>query len=269
MANQQKPLISFIGSGKVATQLAKALAGKGYPIHQVISRHLDHARSLADSVNAPLFSNELQDLKDEADIFIIAVKDDVIQQLIESFPFCLTHSQVIVHTSGTFDENRFSNIARHFGCLYPLQTFQKEGTTHLNRAPFFISGESEGTCSQLKSIAVALSEIVLPLDHKQRQHLHVAAVFANNFTIHLLHLAKNYCQTHQLDFDLLWPLIQEGIENARKNGPRLAQTGPALRHDEATIQKHEFLLSDQPELQNIYHLLTASIQKTHHINEDS
>lgn len=268
-ADHQKPVITFIGSGKVATQLAKALALQGYPIHQVISRNLDHARSLAKMVNAHHYSNELTDLFDDADIYFVAVKDDVIQLLIETFPFCLTDKQVLVHTSGSFDENRFSNIARHYGCLYPLQTFQKEGITHLSRVPFFIFGESENTFKQLKNIAGALSEIVLPLDHVQRQHLHVAAVIANNFTIHLLHLAKNYCQAHQLDFDLLWPLIYEGVENAKKEGPAAAQTGPALRNDVATTQKHELLLSDQPGLQQIYHMLTASIQQIHYKNEDS
>src|SRR5690606_5106312 len=119
--------VTFIGAGNVATQLALSLKEKGCIIRQIISRHSISAEKLAKKVDALSYSCSLQDLDDMSDFYLIAVKDDDIPDILKLFPFCLTGDQVVAHTSGTFNEKKLHSVSRYFGCMYPLQTFQKEG----------------------------------------------------------------------------------------------------------------------------------------------
>lgn len=263
-----KPSITFIGAGNVATQLALAFRAKGCDILQIISKHTISAKTLAQKVNAGFFTDDISNLEDKADMYIIAVKDDDIPDILDGFPFCLTKNQLLLHTSGTFDEYALRNTARHWGCFYPLQTFQKEGVMDLSNTPFFVQANTSEAIEKLISFAGLISENVHLIPHAQRQKFHLAAVFSNNFTNHLWTLAKEYCENNQLDFNLLWPLINQGLDKAKNKGPENAQTGPAQRNDETTIQNHVKLLKDYAELVNIYQILTVSIQNRHNKHEN-
>ena len=97
---------------------------------------------------------------------------------------------------------------------------------------------------------------------EQRKHLHIAAVFVNNFSNHLFALAQDYCEKHQIDYQLLMPLIHETISKIDTILPKQAQTGPARRNDHEIIEKHLQLLQDEDVyLYNIYKLLNGSILK--------
>lgn len=256
--------ISCIGAGNVATRLVVALHDKGIPVRQIISKHGQSAANLARLVNAPLHGNELSELDDKSDFYLVAVKDDDIRVVLQDLPFCLTGDQVLIHTSGSFNENEMSGCARHFGCFYPLQTFRKDIKTDLMHTPFLINGNDEETLQKIHNLASLISDHVNVYSFADRQNIHVAAVIVNNFTNHLFTMAKSYCEIKQVEFTDLWPLIEEGIRNARMLGPENVQTGPAVRGDNTTIANHLRKLEDQPELANIYKLLTVSIQNWHH-----
>ena len=68
----------------------------------------------------------------------------------------------------------------------------------------------------------------------------------------------------KLIFSLLHPLIRETANKINKVNPAEAQTGPAKRNDTQTINKHLELLSEYPEFQEIYKLLSNQITKKHH-----
>ena len=255
--------ISLIGSGNVATHLAKAWAQKGVIIRHIISKTKTHAELLGVQTNAQKTSDSLYDLDDLSDYYLIAVQDDHIEEVIFSFPFCLTGNQIVLHTSGTFDEHKLEVIAKNYGCLYPLQTFSKTKEVDLKNTPFFISSNEKESFDSIEQLAGILSDTVIHKNNNDRQKIHVAAVFANNFTNHLYTISKDFCQKNNLNFDLLWPLIEEGTKKARTNGPEFSQTGPAVRNDKKTIQHHEYLLENDPEWLSLYQLFTHLIQKRH------
>ena len=93
----------------------------------------------------------------------------------------------------------------------------------------------------------------------QRQVIHLAAVFACNFTNHCYALANEVLQTEQIPFSTLLPLINETASKVNTLTPQVAQTGPAVRFDENIINKQLELLRHHPRLQKIYELMSQSI----------
>lgn len=255
--------ISVIGSGNVATHLVKAWATNGVIIRHIISKTKINADLLGEISFAQKTGDSLFDLDDLSDFYMIAVQDDHIEDIIDSFPFCFTGNQIVLHSSGSFNEIKLAKIAKNYGCLYPLQTFSKTKEVDLKNTPFFISSNEKESLESIEKLAGILSDTVIQKNHSDRQKLHVAAVFANNFTNHLFTISKDFCQKNNLEFELLWPLIEEGTKKARTKGPEYSQTGPAVRDDKKTIQHHEKLLENEPDWLSLYQIFTELIQKRH------
>lgn len=257
MANIQK--VSFIGSGNVATHLAKALSKKGIIVQQIYSQTCDNSEILAWQSNA-IYICDLDELNLDVDLLIFAVKDDVIKTLSQ---YILQKKPAIklVHTSGSVGLDVFEN-AINSGILYPLQSFSKTKYLDVTEVPFLITATNEAFKNELKQFASLLSNKVYEYTDEQRRHLHIAAVLVNNFANHLFALAQSYCEKHQLDYQLLLPLIRETIQKIDSLPPHDAQTGPAIRKDEEIINKHLDLLKTEDEhLFQIYLSMTNSILK--------
>jgi hypothetical protein len=93
----------------------------------------------------------------------------------------------------------------------------------------------------------------------QRLFLHLAAVFANNFSNHMFSLAEGITLDHGLSFELLKPLIEETAAKAMTSSPRRVQTGPAFRENRRVMEKHLALLQEHPDLQILYRLISENI----------
>lgn len=245
--------VILLGSGRVATQLGQALQKAGEQIVQVYSPTEAHASALANKLNSAAIS-DLSLLDQHADLYIISVKDDAIASLAEQLNLA---GQLVVHTSGStaMDVLNLANI----GVFYPLQTFSFEKEVDFKEVPIAIESNNPESLILLRNLAQRLSSKVIELDSKQRMTLHVAAVFACNFSNHLFALAQQLLASQQLDFELIRPLIAETAAKVQEHLPSAVQTGPAIRKDDKTIQKHLDLLKDQPQLQEIYRLLSQSI----------
>lgn len=247
--------IVLLGSGNVATHLGRAFKMAGQSIVQVWSREMGNASELADTLAAEPISN-LSDLSRTADLYIIAVKDDAIREVALQLKL---KDQLIVHTSGSCGLDVLEGTSSRIGVFYPLQTFSKIKSVDFRQIPIAIEGNSQEVSSVISAIADRLSEKVIGLSSVQRKALHIAAVFACNFTNHLFALSQELLEEQKLDFDLLRPLIAETADKIQKNDPVSVQTGPAIRDDKATIQAHLELLHEKPELKELYQKLSQSI----------
>lgn len=248
--------IVFLGSGNVATHLSTALQAMGDEVLQVWSPNLKNAETLAYELKAQPISDYTQIIKD-ADLYIISVKDDAIANVAA----CLkTVSGLVVHTSGATALDALEPN-RRIGVLYPLQTFSKAKQVSFKNIPLCIEAKNESDLAILKSLANKLSEKVYVLNAEQRKVLHVAAVFACNFTNHLYSLANQILEQNKLDFDIIRPLIAETADKVQENLPENVQTGPAVRNDGHTMDKHLEWLKTMPELIEIYETLSKSIIK--------
>lgn len=246
--------ISIVGAGNVATNLALALKKAGHEIVQIYNRSDDAGQELAHTVGAQFTSQASQLL--DADVYLLAVKDDVIAEVAK-----LIHvkGRIVAHTSGTKSMNELAPASEQVGIFYPLQTMKKNTKVDFKNVPLLVEGNSESVTTVLESLAKTISQNVYRVDEEQRQWIHLAAVFANNFTNHLFGISESIMQGHGLPFEILKPLIYRSIEGLAFASPAELQTGPAIRGDQQTIEKHMLLLGDDTRLQKMYEILTQSI----------
>lgn len=248
--------VVIIGSGNVATVLGRLVQGAGHTIVKVYSRHLAHAEALAASVHAAA-CDRLEELETAgAGMHIIAVTDTALQAIA---PALRLSSGIAVHTSGASGAEILAGCAPGYGVLYPLQSIRKE-TTHLPVLPLLTEGATPQVAQTIFQFAQTLSPLVQAATAAERLKLHLAAVLTSNFANHLYTLASDYCEQQQLPFTMLVPLIQETAARLSQYAPAQMQTGPAIRHDQATMDKHLALLQQNKKLQEIYRLLSGSIE---------
>ncbi len=257
--------ISFIGAGNVATHLALILQDKGFIIQQIFSRSKKSARELAAKTGASYTSNPAE-LSTECGLYIISVSDKSFEEVLSKVSF---DSSFVVHTSGSIPMMAFNQLARNFGVLYPLQTFSKERDIDFSVIPLCIEANSPENLEILKEICSHISERVLVVNSEERFVLHMAAVFACNFSNHMYALAKSLLDKKDLPFDLLHPIIKETADKAFNFSPADIQTGPAVRDDQNVIKKHLDWLSFYPELKEIYEKISLSIMAFERKNREN
>lgn len=254
--------ISFIGAGRVAHHLVHALKQR-HQIIQIYSQGFVHAQKLATEVKAEAV-HTFAELSAEIDILIIAVSDSAISDVIQHVHTYLPNT-LIVHTSGSTDIEKLTKVHARAGVFYPLQTFSLEREIDWYSTPLFIEATHLEDLNTLLQLANELSQRVYQYNSAQRLSLHLAAVFACNFSNYCYDMAKQIVDAKQVDFSLLYPLIIETAQKALQAEPRNMQTGPAMRGDENIIAMHaQMLKQDQrPDLEAVYHLLSEQILKRH------
>ncbi|NNE31415.1 MAG: DUF2520 domain-containing protein [Winogradskyella sp.] len=247
--------VTLLGAGNVATHMFKAFSeAKGVEVKQWYNRTYSSISSYKNEVD---IIDDLKQLKN-ADLYIIAVSDDCISSLSEALPF---KNRLVAHTSGSVnihDLDKKNNRA----VFYPLQTFSKNTVLNFSEVPICIEVLEKENLKLLKSIAKALDCKTYKVNTEQRQTLHLAAVYINNFTNQLYRIAHEISDAQHLNFDILKPLILETAKKVQTISPYMAQTGPAKRNDKKTIKRHLKQI-DNKEHKAIYELLTNSIKKTH------
>ncbi|WP_179339470.1 Rossmann-like and DUF2520 domain-containing protein [Winogradskyella ludwigii] len=250
--------VVLLGAGNVATHLYKAfLNSETVSVTQWYNRTRASISSYANAVD---ITDSLDELK-TADIYIMAVSDDSIAQLSSDLPFT---NRLVVHTSGSVamhDLNKKNKI----GVFYPLQTFTKDADIDFTEVPICIEVYEKENLQLLKDLAKAVGCKPHKITTEQRQTLHLAAVFVNNFTNQLYRIGHEICETKNIEFEILHPLIEETAKKIQQMSPFMAQTGPAKRNDKKTI-KRQLKLIEKEEHETIYKMLTSSIKKTHNVS---
>ena len=247
--------ISFAGAGRVAEALCMEFFNTGFKINSIISETETSGKSLADSCKA-IWSNDLR-FQDSTDVIIVAVPDHKLKIVLDSL-ICNTKT-LVVHTAGSFGLDVYPSHIKRKGIFYPLQTFSKNRKINFQGLPFLLEASDNESAELLKSMAETIHGKVYFVNTQQRIMLHLAAVFVCNFTNHMLTTGKEVALKAGFPFEILTPLITETISKALDSGPENSQTGPAVRHDKNTIEKHLELLSFSPGMQRIYKDLTQSI----------
>lgn len=250
--------VSFIGSGNTATQLALALYKKGIRVSQVISASIENATILAQKVNAQAGDKLSGFNAEKTDILLLATTDDKTPKI--GAEITDQNRVIVAHTSGSVNMDVLELHKKH-GVFYPFLSMQKNIEANFSHTPFLIEGNDEQTVSALKNLAEILSDNIVPANSQQRQMLHLAAIFANNFVNNQLAIAEDILAKNNLSFDLLRPLLADYFAKLQHRLPHELQTGPAVRDDKATIEHHLNILHSFPDYQNIYRLLTNSIQR--------
>lgn len=242
--------ICIIGGGNVAFHLTQQfLKTKNVEVIQLCNRSIE---ALTPFKNLVIITDDIKKLVD-ADIYMIAVSDNAIQEISHQI---VPKNSLVVHTSGSIAMDSLSENNRK-GVFYPLQSLSKTKAINFSEIPICIEADNEKDLKLLQVLAAALTQNIYQISSAQRQYLHVAAVFVNNFVNHLYYIGHQICEEHHIPFEILYPLIVETSNKIKTLDPKLAQTGPAKRNDTLTIENHLKLLSTKEK--EIYELLTSAI----------
>jgi predicted short-subunit dehydrogenase-like oxidoreductase (DUF2520 family) len=250
--------VSIIGSGNLAWHLAPALDNVGFVVKEVFSRNPKHAEQLTSRLYQAEVKATLDFSTSDSSLFIIATSDDAIKSIAQEI--ILPDEAILVHTSGSqpLSELEFS-ATTNVGVFYPLQTFTKQKKADFKNIPIFIESNNEETEEALMLIGKSISDQVSKIASGERQALHVAAVFASNFTNHMLAISKGIMQQNGLDYHWLKLLILETIQKSLNLDPESAQTGPAKRGDLEILDKHLEFLKENEGVAEIYKIISQHI----------
>lgn len=253
--------VSFIGSGNLATNLSLAFDGAGHDIQEVYSRQIANASALTEQLSNALPKIELDFSESKSSIFVIAIPDNAIQEITEKLK--VPNDCIIVHTSGTTSLDVLSKLENknQVGIFYPLQTFKKNNHIDFSKIPILFESASEKTNQLLKDLGKSISSEVKYVNSEDRKTIHLAAVFASNFTNRMLAASDEILRTKNISLELIKPLVIQSIENSFNTSPDESLTGPAKRNDLTTIKEHQKMLEHKPELRELYKLISNSILK--------
>ncbi|MCL2435496.1 MAG: DUF2520 domain-containing protein [Lentimicrobiaceae bacterium] len=259
--------IAIIGTGNVGTWLHKTLQDQSNL--QILS----------------ISSRKIETLPKNFDLYIFALKDDIYEVVLQQISFKMPHA---AHTSGSLSQNILAPFAEKYGVIYPYQTIKKEkGEKEKGEGKFLLlseekvadgdlspddgRGDNEGkiplcieACDSsfettLLQWATSMFNIVHKVNEKQRFAMHLAAVFANNFTNAMYDIAYQIFKENNLDWSLIFPLLENTLEKAKRHAPHAVQTGPAVRNDISIMEKHCNALNNK-ELKDLYLLVSKIIQ---------
>jgi predicted short-subunit dehydrogenase-like oxidoreductase (DUF2520 family) len=245
----------IIGSGNVATAMGDRLLSAGHAIVQIAARRAEAAAPLAQKWGSA-YTTEWERVDREADIYIVALSDRVLPELSKHLSLS---GRLVVHTAGAAPAAVLRGVSERCGVLYPLQSLRKE-MRPVPELPLLIDACRSEDLPVIEGVARSLSRLVAHADDAERLRYHVAAVVVNNFTNHLYTLAADFCRKEGIDFGLLLPIIRETAARLESHPPKETQTGPAIRGDRATVEKHLDLLANYHDLKELYQLFTIQIE---------
>ena len=231
--------IVIIGQGNVATNLDYAFRKKGVACQMVSSREG------VDSLPA-------------ANVYIYAVKDEALAAVVAQVKG--KERAMHLHTSGSMPISVFGDDKPHAGIFYPFQTFSKARVIEdFSTVPVFFEARGIDDISAVYSLALTITSHVYEATQHDRERLHVAGVYACNFTNLMYNMAAELLQHTHIPFSALLPLIDETAAKMHSLSPRDAQTGPARRGDVNVMAHHLELLDD--EKRQLYSILSDAIRK--------
>lgn len=247
--------VSFVGAGKVGSAICRELFNAGYVIDMIISATPAKGMAIADAYHSNWSAEPV--IPFTTKIVFVAVPDSRLEKVLHSIK-CAPDT-LVAHTAGSYGTDIFPETIKKRAVFYPLQTFSENRYVSFTDLPVLLEAEDADSFERLRKVAASLGSKVYPSDAGNRRMLHLAAVFANNFTNHMLTEGKEIAARAGYSFDILIPLLNETVVKAITSGPENSQSGPAFRNDRNTLDKHLELLSYSPVLQSVYRAVTKSI----------
>ncbi|MBI4645655.1 MAG: DUF2520 domain-containing protein [Bacteroidia bacterium] len=255
--------IVFIGAGNLATNLAPALKNAGCKIIQVIDKTIKSAEFLAKILDCS-YTGNIKNADLSADIYFFTVPDNSLVPILSSNIF---NNKFLVHCAGSLPLNIFKQYTTDYGVFYPFHTFLKFKPSDFSNIPLCVETSSIKNLKILSNLAEHVSKKVYILDSEKRFILHIAGIFACNFSNYFYTIAKELLEREQLSFEMLKPVIAETAGRISEISPEDAQTGPARRNDYEIINKHIEYLKNYPYYRDLYAMISQGI--TNHYKRKS
>jgi predicted short-subunit dehydrogenase-like oxidoreductase (DUF2520 family) len=187
-------------------------------------------------------------------LYLLCVNDDAIENVSNNL---VVNGGLVVHFSGLKNINEIGN-QENKAVFWPIESIHESTFINFKNTPICIEANSDENYRIIEAFADRLSKNVLKIKSEQRQYFHLAATITNNFSNHLIALAKNELDHKGLDYQILKHLLSNALNNSFNFEPQNTQTGPAFRYDLKTMQKHLELIENN-QLKTLYQLMSKSI----------
>jgi predicted short-subunit dehydrogenase-like oxidoreductase (DUF2520 family) len=256
---------TIAGTGNIAWFLAQRLTAAGHHCAGIYGRTEKHAKELAASINSVAIHDFSKITDSMADVCFLAVADNVIPELANQ---CSFKETVLIHTAGAVNTDILQDAAEHYGVLWPVYSIVKNNLPNHRNIPCAWDAVTDKARRYLLSIAHGFTDVLFEAKDSQRRWLHLSAVISNNFSNHLLAICEQISVENNIPYSVLQPIIEQTFERLKKESPRKLQTGPAIRGDEQTIQKHEQMLAAHPFWQEVYSSISASIENMYRTDNE-
>ncbi len=244
--------ISLIGTGRLSFNLMnEILDNKSLSLNQIYGRSKFRPKNISDQIE---YIKEIKNLK-KSDFYFIAVSDIEIETISNKIN---SYDGIVIHLSGSTNINVLS-IHKNHGVFYPLQTFSYDSNLSFKQIPILIEANSKINLSKIKKLADIFSKKVYKMNSSKRLVCHISATIANNFSNHMIVSAEKILEENKINKSIIKPLIFETFNKLNKMSAKDAQTGPALRNDYITIEKHLKQLVDSDFL-DLYKVVTKNIK---------
>ncbi|HER09988.1 MAG TPA: DUF2520 domain-containing protein [Bacteroides sp.] len=239
----------------MATHLALNFQKSGYEVTCIYSRSENSAERLADRMGT-MGTGSIKEVPREAGYYLLCVPDTVVPEVSRQFA---GYRGIWLHCAGALPLDVLSDHER-YGVLYPLQTFSRDHAPSLSETPFLVEGCSGEVTGMIRQLAGSVSASVYLMDTPSRLAVHLAGVFANNFTNHMVHIAQQILEDQGIDRQLITPILNETFQKLSRMKAAEAQTGPATRNDRQTMDRHLEMLKVYPEWEKLYTFISRDIR---------
>ncbi|HWB91147.1 MAG TPA: DUF2520 domain-containing protein [Puia sp.] len=246
--------VVIIGSGNVATVIGSKIVPAGHTVVQVLARRAEAAAVLAREWGCG-YTTDWAQIERQAELYILCLSDKAIPEVNKALRL---PGRLVVHTAGAVPGRALADVSERCGVMYPLQSLRSE-IRPFPDFPLLIDAALPEDIDLLERFARSIARQVQRAGDEYRLRCHVAAVLVNNFTNYLYTVANDLCRQEQIDFSLLLPIIRETAARLEHYPPREVQTGPAIRDDQGTINRHLELLAGYPHIKTLYELFSAQI----------
>jgi predicted short-subunit dehydrogenase-like oxidoreductase (DUF2520 family) len=269
--SEPTPVVFIIGAGVVGTTLAAKLTRAGVPVAGLHGRKADLSDVGSALAGVLGSTGNIPDILSESQVVIISVRDARIPEVAKRLADekRLRPDQVVLHTSGNHPAaemlSAVKNLVRGVGTLHPLiAVTDAPGTLeNLADASFGIEGDPEAT-RMAQRLVRKMGGRALALKADSMSLYHAAAVMASNYVVALADIARSLLVTAGIPeadaASALVPLMTSAVRNVAEVGLPSAMTGPAVRGDVGSIERHVSALeSKSPEMLDLYRRLGREV----------
>lgn len=271
-----KPTIAIVGAGNLGTALALALRDAGYRIPEIVarqdSRSLVRARSLAKLLgNGRTHSASVSSTREtslRSQVVWFCVPDREIANCAETLATNSDwHGKIALHSSGALSSLELAALKKNgaaVASVHPLMTFVRNVRPSLKGVPFGLEGDRVAV-RVARRIVHDLSGEAFPLRREHKPAYHAWGGFTSPLLVAALvsgeQVALQAGMSQSLARRRMFKIVQQTLANYFNKGPADAFSGPIIRGDAATVQKHLRVLDEVPEAKQVYLALARSALK--------
>jgi len=258
--------VVIIGAGRVGASLGHALRKKGYEIKALSCQRISSARESRKIIGSgrPLTDNV--ETAKSGNIVFLSLPDKTIEKVSQELSQAALDwsKKYVFHTSGLLGSSVLQNLKNKgafTASLHPIQSFALKSADikQFEGIYFGLEGCREALPLGKKMISQLKGQTLL-LEEKDKPLYHTACSIASNFFVVLIEIATNLLDKIGLDedsFQVLFPLVQGTLHNVNKFDINASLTGPIVRGDLDSIERHLHSLETSPEYRKIYTALAS------------